>query len=107
MSNDVLQELIQNNNPFAEYTIRTQDIWGKEFLDEPSLNSHASDAVFKCIEQLESRQINVMGITLRAEKGVGKVTLLAELGIASKQVVMLCLYTWATTATSMISVRSF
>ena len=72
MSNDALQELIQNNNPFAEYTIRTQDIWGKEFLDEPSLNSHASDAVFNCIEQLENRQINVMGITLRAEKGVGK-----------------------------------
>lgn len=45
MSNDALQELIQNNNPFAEYTIRTQDIWGEEFLDEPSLNSHASDAV--------------------------------------------------------------
>jgi hypothetical protein len=72
MATDVLQELLHNHNPFSEYTVRTQDIWEKDFLDEPSLNSHASDAVFQCIEKLQNRQINVMGITLRAEKGVGK-----------------------------------
>jgi hypothetical protein len=72
MSNDALQELINNNNPFSEYTVRTQDIWGKEFLDEPYLNCHASDMVFRYVEQLESHKLNVIGITLRAEKGVGK-----------------------------------
>jgi hypothetical protein len=72
MSNDLLKEIIKNNNPFSEYIIRTQDIWGKEFLDEPSLNSPASDLVFRCVEKLETSQLNVIGITLRAEKGVGK-----------------------------------
>jgi hypothetical protein len=72
MATDALQELLHNHNPFSEYTVRTQDIWEKNFLDEPSLNSHASDAVFECIEKLQNRQLNVMGITLRAEKGVGK-----------------------------------
>jgi hypothetical protein len=72
MSDDALQDLIHNNNPFAEYTVRNQDIWGKEFLDEPYLNCHASDLVFRYVEQLESRKLNVIGITLRAEKGVGK-----------------------------------
>jgi hypothetical protein len=72
MTTNALQELLHNHNPFSEYTVRTQDIWEKEFLDEPSLNSHASDAVFRCIEKLQNRQLNVMGITLRAEKGVGK-----------------------------------
>ncbi len=72
MSNNLLKELIQNSNPFSEYIVRTQDIWGKEFLDEPSLNSPASDLVFRYVEKLESSQLNVVGITLRAEKGVGK-----------------------------------
>jgi hypothetical protein len=72
MAINTLEELLQNQNPFSEYTVRTQDIWEKDFLDEPSLNSHASDAVFQCIEKLQNHQMNVMGITLRAEKGVGK-----------------------------------
>jgi hypothetical protein len=72
MPNDILKELIENNNPFSEYIVRTQDIWEKEFLDEPSLNYHASNLVFQSIEKLERNQLNVIGITLRAEKGVGK-----------------------------------
>jgi hypothetical protein len=72
MSNDLLKELIQNHNPFSEHIVRTQDVWKKEFLDEPSLNFHASKLVFQSIEKLELGKLNVVGITLRAEKGVGK-----------------------------------
>jgi hypothetical protein len=79
MPNDILKELIKNNNPFSEYIVRTQDIWGKDFLDEPSLNSPASNLVFQCIEKLERSQLNVIGITLRAEKGVGKSHLISRI----------------------------
>ena len=72
MSQVTLAQLIQTQNPFAEFTVRTQDVWGKGFPDEPSLNAHASDAVFQAIEQLQNRQRKVVGITLKAEKGLGK-----------------------------------
>jgi hypothetical protein len=79
MSSDRLKELIENNNPFSEYIVRTQDIWGEDFLDEPSLNSHASNLIFQYIEKLERKQLNVVGITLRAEKGVGKSHLISRI----------------------------
>jgi hypothetical protein len=72
MSQIALTQLIQTHNPFSEFTVRTQDIWGQGFPDEPSLNAHASDAVFQAIEQLQSHQRKVAGITIRAEKGLGK-----------------------------------
>jgi hypothetical protein len=72
MSQVTLTQLIQTNNPFSEFTVRTQDIWGQGFPDEPSLNAHASDAVFQAIEQLQNHQRKVAGITIRAEKGLGK-----------------------------------
>jgi hypothetical protein len=72
MMDNGLHELITNNNPFSEFSIGLKDIWGERFLDEPSLNSHASDVIFQCIQQLQSGKINTVGITLRAEKGIGK-----------------------------------
>ncbi|MBD2327777.1 hypothetical protein [Alkalinema sp. FACHB-956] len=71
-SMDSLHQVICANNPFVEFIVRTQDVWGKGFPDEPSLNAHASDAVFKAIEELDNRQRKVAGITLKAEKGLGK-----------------------------------
>ena len=72
MSQDLLATLIQTQNPFSDFVVRTQDIWEEPFLDAPSLNAHASDAVFRAIEQLQKKQRNSIGITIRAEKGLGK-----------------------------------
>jgi hypothetical protein len=79
MSNDRLKEIIENNNPFSEYIVRTEDIWKKEFLDETSLNYPASNLVFQSVEKLERGELNVIGITLRAEKGVGKSHLISRI----------------------------
>jgi hypothetical protein len=72
MSQDSLAQLLEAQNPFAEFVVRSQDIWGTGFPDEPSLNAHASDAVFRAIKQLQNGQRKVVGITLRAEMGMGK-----------------------------------
>ncbi len=72
MSQISIADLIQTYNPFSEFTVRTQDIWNDGFQDEPSLNAHASDAVFQAIEDLQNKKRKVVGITLRAEKGLGK-----------------------------------
>jgi AAA ATPase domain len=67
---------IQSHNPFSNAGIvKEQDIWGKGFPDVPTLNAHASDAVFQAIELVrtsQSSQDKVTSIAITAQQGVGK-----------------------------------
>lgn len=68
-----LDNLIKSQNPFDRpLVVRSQDVWGKGFPDVPSLNAHASDAVFEAIEKVRTGKRQVIGITITAEKGLGK-----------------------------------
>ncbi|MGJ5632094.1 hypothetical protein [Nostoc sp. CALU 1950] len=68
-----IDELIRNQNPFAGHiVVRPQQIWGKSFPDVPSINAHASDAVFEAIEKIRQGQRETVGITIASEKGAGK-----------------------------------
>lgn len=68
-----IDDLIKNHNPFAGQTVvRPPQIWAKSFPDVPTINAHASDAVFNAVAQIRQRQRQVVGITLTAEKGLGK-----------------------------------
>ena len=68
-----IDELIKEQNPFAGHiVVRPQQIWGKSFPDVPSINSHASDAVFNAVEKIRKKQRETVGITITAEKGLGK-----------------------------------
>ncbi|MBD2436416.1 hypothetical protein [Nostoc sp. FACHB-110] len=68
-----IDELIRNHNPFAgNIVVRTQQIWGKSFPDVPSINAHASDAVFNAIEKIRKGQGETVGITIASERGAGK-----------------------------------
>ncbi len=70
---EALNSAIGANNPFnRELVVRKKAVWGKGFPDLPSLNAHASDAVFEAIEEIRSGQRQAVGITLKAEKGLGK-----------------------------------
>lgn len=73
MPNDDLMNVIQNHNPFERpLVVRSHDIWVTGFPDVPSLNAHASDAVFDAIERVRTKQQPVIGITIKAERGLGK-----------------------------------
>jgi hypothetical protein len=75
-----LNSAIQSYNPFARAAVvRPNDIWGKAFPDVPTLNAHASDAVFKAIQQVSSSQGKVTSLAITAEKGVGKTHLLGRI----------------------------
>lgn len=75
-----LHSAIKGQNPFDRpLVVRSQDVWGKGFPDVPSLNAHASDAVFQAIEKVRTRQRQVMGITITAEKGLGKSHLISRI----------------------------
>lgn len=69
----IIDELIKTHNPFAGHiVVRPQQIWGKSFPDVPSINAHASNAVFDAIDKINKGQLQTVGITITAEKGLGK-----------------------------------
>lgn len=73
---EALNAAIQSHNPFSKAGIvKEQDIWENKFLDVPTLNAHASDAVFQAIEQVrtsQSSQDKVTSLVITAQQGVGK-----------------------------------
>ena len=68
-----IEKLINNKNPFAgNIVVRSSQIWGKSFPDVPSINAHASNAVFDAVDKVIRRERETVGITITAEKGAGK-----------------------------------
>lgn len=68
-----IDKAIESHNPFdRSLVVRSHDIWNQSFPDVPSINAHASDAVFQAIEQIKAGKRSVIGITIKAEKGLGK-----------------------------------
>jgi hypothetical protein len=68
-----IDELIRNHNPFAGHiVVRPQQIWGKSYPDVLSINAHASKAVFDAVEKIRNGKRETLGITITAEKGLGK-----------------------------------
>ncbi|NDJ23086.1 ATP-binding protein [Nostoc sp. B(2019)] len=80
---EAVNAAIQSHNPFTNAGIvKEQDIWGKNFPDIPTLNAHASDAVFQAIQLVrtsQSSQDKVTSIAITAQQGVGKTHLLSRI----------------------------
>ncbi|WP_293155539.1 MULTISPECIES: hypothetical protein [unclassified Microcoleus] len=75
-----LSKAIANQNPFdRSLIVRSNDIWKPSFPDVPSINAHASDGVFQAIKQIRAGYRTVSGITIRAEKGLGKSHLISRI----------------------------
>ena len=66
-----IDQLIKTHNPFAGHiVVKPQQIWGKSYPDVPSINAHASNAVFDAINKINKGQLQTVGITITAEKGL-------------------------------------
>lgn len=75
-----IDNLIKNHNPFAGHTVvRPPQIWAKSFPDVPSINAHASNAVLEAVAQVRQGQRQVVGITITAEKGLGKSQIISRI----------------------------
>ncbi|MFW9258356.1 hypothetical protein [Nostoc sp. CALU 546] len=73
VTTSTIDDLIRNQNPFAGHiVVRPQQIWGKSFPDVPSINAHASNAVFDAVDKVRKGKRETVGITITAEKGLGK-----------------------------------
>lgn len=75
-----LNQLIENYNPFdRSLVVRSHDIWEQHFPDVLSINGHVSNAVYQGIDQIRRGERSVLGITIRAEKGLGKSHLISRI----------------------------
>ena len=75
-----IDNLIKNHNPFAGHTVvRPPQIWAKSFPDVPSINAHASNAVLEAVKQVRQGHRQVVGITITAEKGLGKSQIISRI----------------------------
>ncbi|MDZ8189671.1 MAG: hypothetical protein RMX96_33145 [Nostoc sp. ChiSLP02] len=73
VSTSTIDDLIRNQNPFAGHiVVRPQQIWGKSFPDVPSINAYVSNSVFDAVEKVRKGKRETVGITITAEKGLGK-----------------------------------
>ncbi|MBN3927062.1 hypothetical protein [Nostoc sp. NMS4] len=73
VTTSTIDDLIKNQNPFAGHiVVRPPQIWGKSFPDVPSINAHASNAVFDAVDKVRKGKRETVGITITAEKGLGK-----------------------------------
>lgn len=80
MPSDKLINAIKNHNPFeGRLVVKSRDIWGTGFPDVPSLNAHASNAVYNAIDKVRRKQRQVVGITITADKGLGKSHLISRI----------------------------
>ncbi|MDM9581167.1 P-loop NTPase fold protein [Nostoc sp. GT001] len=71
---------IASQNPFDRpLVVRSQDVWGKGFPDVPSLNAQVSDTIFEAIEKVRLGQRHIFGVTITAEKGLGKSHLISRI----------------------------
>ncbi|WP_341525605.1 P-loop NTPase fold protein [Nostoc sp. UHCC 0302] len=75
-----LDKAITSHNPFdRSLVVRNHDIWNQSFPDVPSINAHASNGIFQAIEQIRAGNRSVIGITIKAEKGLGKSHLISRI----------------------------
>ncbi|KST63744.1 P-loop NTPase fold protein [Mastigocoleus testarum] len=80
MLSEDLINAIKNHNPFeGRLVVKSRDIWGTGFPDVSSLNAHASDAVYGAIDKIRNGRRQVVGITITAEKGLGKSHLISRI----------------------------
>ncbi|MGG6295361.1 helix-turn-helix domain-containing protein [Leptolyngbya sp. AN02str] len=75
-----LNEAIKNENPFdGRYVVKSQQVWGEEFPDIPTLNTYASDAILDTVSRIKEGKLSTFGITILAPKGVGKSHVLSRI----------------------------
>jgi hypothetical protein len=75
-----IEDLIRDHNVFdGHQVVKKSQVWGASFPDVPLINAPASDAVFQAIRQVRSGQCQVRGITITADKGLGKTHIISRI----------------------------
>ncbi len=71
---------LQSHNPFAQPPfVNANNVWGKGFPDVETLNAHASDAVFKALDNIRAGQYSTTSILITAQNGTGKTHIISRI----------------------------
>ncbi|MBE9182117.1 ATP-binding protein [Oculatella sp. LEGE 06141] len=71
---------LQSHNPFAQPPfVNANNVWGKSFPDVETLNAHASDAVFKALEDIRAGHYSTTSILITAQDGTGKTHIISRI----------------------------
>ncbi|NJL39683.1 MAG: ATP-binding protein [Leptolyngbyaceae cyanobacterium RM2_2_4] len=77
---DQINAVLRNQNPFAQAPIlRANHVWGKGFPDVESLNAHASDAVFRALDEIRAGLYPATSILITAQDGTGKTHIISRI----------------------------
>lgn len=72
-STELIDSTLLEHNPFSQPPIVVaNNVWDKGFPDVPNLNSHASDAVFQVLEDIQNQKYKTNSILITAQDGTGK-----------------------------------
>ena len=70
---NTVNTMLLEHNPFSQPPFVTaNNVWGKGFPDVEGLNSHASDAVFKALEEIQAGKLSTASLLITAQDGTGK-----------------------------------
>lgn len=68
-----INQTLIDYNPFAKPPVmRGNDVWGDSFIDFPAINAHASDLVFKALQNIHTGLYKATSLLITAEPGTGK-----------------------------------
>jgi len=70
---DEINGMLLEHSPFSQPPFVTaNNVWGKGFPDVEGLNTHASDAVFKALEEIQAGKLSTASLLITAQDGTGK-----------------------------------
>ncbi|MEM7063019.1 MAG: P-loop NTPase fold protein [Cyanobacteria bacterium P01_B01_bin.77] len=77
---------IEEQNPFAQPPfVHAKHVWGEQFPDIESLNAHASDAVFKALDEIRAGHYSTTSLLITAQNGTGKTHIISRIRHRLKQ----------------------
>ncbi|NJN87102.1 MAG: AAA family ATPase [Leptolyngbyaceae cyanobacterium SL_7_1] len=75
-----IDAILRDHNPFSQAPIlRANHVWGKGFPDVESLNAHASDAIFRALDEIRAGLYPTTSILITAQDGTGKTHIISRI----------------------------
>ena len=77
---DTINAVLQEHNPFSQPPyVNANNVWNKGFPDVEFLNAHASDAVFRALEEIHAGKYSTTSLLITAQDGTGKTHIISRI----------------------------
>jgi AAA ATPase domain len=77
---DTINSVLQEHNPFSQPPyVNANNVWNKGFPDVEFLNAHASDAVFRALEEIRTGKYSTTSLLITAQDGTGKTHIISRI----------------------------